>query len=902
MRTGVTTRQTIDQPGHSIMTLELIKAASMLLALSLLQGLIARYCRSKPTLGKVLSGVLFGGICVVGMMAPIEPVPGVIFDPRSVVLSMSGLFGGPVVGGIAAMIAGSYRFWLGGGGTDVGVAVVISCTSLGLFYRYAYHRDWVRIDLIHLLVFGLLVHLVEVALFTQLPAAAVPKVMDNVALPLILTFTPATAFLGLLLQDINNRLKTESDLRDSEARLSLHLQNTPLAAISWDRDFQCMQWNKAAEKIFGYSHDEAVGRHVTELIVPAEIKKEIEQVMQSLLERKGGEHWINENLSKDGTKLICEWYNTPISNERGETIGVVSLAEDITARKRAEDELKFKNTLLNTQQEASTDGIISVNAQGEIISVNQRCIDMWGYDRDIVNSRSDQQLIDSILHQLVDPQQFLSRIQYIYEHRNETSADEFELKDGRIFERHSAPMFGADNTYYGRVWMFRDVTQRKRAAETIWNQANFDTLTGLANRQLLRDRLEQEIKKARRAGLQVALLYLDLDQFKDVNDTLGHDIGDILLIEAARRLSACVREADTVARLGGDEFIVVMGELEQTHSVERVAGDILRQLTQPFRLGEETSYISASIGITFYPQDASSIDEMLRNADHAMYAAKNRGRNRYQYFTASMQQQAASRMLIAKDLRVALSNQEFQLCYQPIVALGTRLIHKAEALLRWKHPERGWIAPGEFIPVAEDTRLIVDIGDWVFREAVRQCGEWRARFQDNFQISINTSPVQYRSDNFDIAAWIAHLHTSNLPGQAIVVEITEGLLMDSSDQATNKLLTFRDAGIQVSLDDFGTGYSSLSYLKKFDIDYLKIDQSFVRNLQPESDDLALCEAIIVMAHKLGLQVVAEGIETEQQCDLLASAGCDYGQGYFFSRPLAAAEFGKLLAKPAQASR
>ncbi len=213
MHTGVAARRTIDQPGNSVMTLELIKAASMLLALSLLQGLIARYCRSNPALGKVLSGVLFGGICVVGMMTPIEPVRGVIFDPRSVVLSMSGLFGGTVVGGIAALIAGSYRAWLGGGGTDVGVSVVVASTSLGLFYRYACHRDWVRIDLIYLLGFGLLVHLVEVALFTQLPAAAVPKVMDNVALPLILTFTPATAFLGLLLQDINNRLKIESDLR-----------------------------------------------------------------------------------------------------------------------------------------------------------------------------------------------------------------------------------------------------------------------------------------------------------------------------------------------------------------------------------------------------------------------------------------------------------------------------------------------------------------------------------------------------------------------------------------------------------------------------------------------------------------------------------------------------------------
>ncbi len=876
------------------MTLELIKAAALLLALSMLQGLIARYWRDNKAVEQVLSGGLFGGICVIGMMLPIEVVPGVIFDPRSVILSMAGLFGGTLVSLIAATIAGGYRIWLGGGGVYVGVSVVVACTVLGLVYRYAWSKNWLKVSALRLLAFGFIVHLVEVLLFTQLPAGAVQKVMETVALPLILTFTPATAFLGLLLKDAQNRIKTESDLLQSEARLSLHLQNTPLAAISWDKHFRCSQWNKAAEQIFGFTRDEALGRHAVGLIVPATIKDDIRDTYQSLLDQKGGTRKVNENITKDGRTIICDWYNTPITDEEGEAVGVVSLAEDITEQKRAQDEIKFKNTLLTTQQEASGDGILSVDADGNVISISQRFIELWKIPTDVVETKSDERILESVLDKLVDPALFVERIRQLYEQKHETSVDEISLKDGRIFERHSAPMLGADDRYYGRVWMYRDITSRKQSEDLIWNQANFDPLTGLANRQMLRDRLEQEIRNAHRTGNRVALLYLDLDQFKDVNDTLGHSLGDMLLKEAAARLSASVREADTVARLGGDEFTIVMGGLETSSSIERVASDILERFRQPFKLMDETAYVSTSIGITLYPEDAATVDDMVKNADQAMYAAKEKGRNCYQYFTPSMQEAALSKAMVIRDLRCALPENQFRLCYQPIVEMATGEIHKAEALLRWHHPTRGLVSPGEFIPAAEETRMIIDIGDWVFREAVRQCAHWRETTHPGFQITINTSPVQYRNENFDVEDWISHLKAMGLSGPAISVEITEGLLMDSATKVTDKLLMFRDAGIQVSLDDFGTGYSSLSYLKKFDIDYLKIDQSFVRNLEPNSDDMALCEAIIVMAHKLGLKVIGEGIETEAQRGLLATAGCDFGQGYLFSRPVTSAEFDQLL--------
>ena len=446
----------------------------------------------------------------------------------------------------------------------------------------------------------------------------------------------------------------------------------------------------------------------------------------------------------------------------------------------------------------------------------------------------------------------------------------------------------------------RDISERKDSEDKIWHHANFDLLTDLPNRRMFHDRLEQELKKAHRTRLPLELMFLDLDRFKEVNDTLGHDVGDILLKDAAERLKNCVREIDTVARLGGDEFTVVMGELEDQGSVERVAQEILKKFAEPFQLGAETAYISASIGITLYPEDGNGVDELLKNADQAMYAAKSQGRNRYSYFTPSMQEAAQTRMRLARDLRGALAGSQLRVHYQPIVALATGGIDKAEALVRWQHPTHGLIGPSEFIPIAEDTGLIIDIGNWVFREAARQAMRWRRTYHPDFQISVNMSPVQFHNDDLGQAAWFELLEQMDLPGQSIVVEITESLLLDAHPVVTDKLLSFRDKGIQVSLDDFGTGYSSLSYLKKFDIDYLKIDQGFVRQLAPASDDLALCEAIIVMAHKLGLQVVAEGVETAAQRDLLAAAGCDYAQGYLFSRPQPAEEFARLLHEGARA--
>ncbi|HET9112479.1 MAG TPA: EAL domain-containing protein [Burkholderiales bacterium] len=444
------------------------------------------------------------------------------------------------------------------------------------------------------------------------------------------------------------------------------------------------------------------------------------------------------------------------------------------------------------------------------------------------------------------------------------------------------------------IGIMRDITQRKKTDEALWIQANFDTLTGLPNRHMFYDRLTQEIRKSQRSGLPMALLLLDLDRFKEVNDTMGHAQGDILLVQVAHRLNECVRDTDTVARIGGDEFTVILPELKSVARVEQIAQNLVARLAQPYQLGEERAFVSASIGIAFLPEENVDAYVLLKNADQAMYVAKNEGRNRYSYFTASMQETAKTKMNLVNDLHDALLKQQFLVLYQPIVTLADGSIYKAEALIRWQHPQRGLVNPEEFISLLEETGMIIEIGTWIFRQAAAQVAFWRARYHAEFQISVNVSPVQFHYFGADFASWFSYLNEIGVPGHSMVAEITEGLLLDASNSVTSQLLAFRDAGIGVALDDFGTGYSSLSYLKKFDIDYLKIDQSFVRDLASDTNDRALCEAIIVMAHKLGLKVIAEGVETMEQRNLLLEAGCDYAQGYLFSRPLPAAEFEKML--------
>jgi diguanylate cyclase (GGDEF)-like protein/PAS domain S-box-containing protein len=576
--------------------------------------------------------------------------------------------------------------------------------------------------------------------------------------------------------------------------------------------------------------------------------------------------------------------------ELGNTLNSMASAieRDVTARKLTEESMRQATMVFENSSEA----MMVTNADNIIISVNPAFTSVTGYTPDEALGKNPG-ILDSGLHDEFFFQAIRTSLEATGHWEGEITG---RRKNTEIYSewRKVNAIYDEAGSVHRWITLFSDITLKKKSDELIWEQANFDSLTSLPNRYMFHNRLEQEIKKASRTGASIALILLDLDHFKEVNDTYGHNIGDLLLKEAAWRLSSCVRGIDTVARLGGDEFTVILGGLNNTISINRIVRDILHEMAEPFQLGNEVAYVSASIGVTFYPQDANDIEALVRNGDQAMYAAKNQGRNCASYFTRTLHEAAQTRMRLASDLRGALAGGQFQLHYQPILDLATGSVHKAEALLRWHHPKLGLVNPADFISIAEETRMIVDIGDWVFRTAVQQAKDWRMSHCAEFQISINTSPVQYRKDVDLHETWLEYLQELELPGQSVVIEITEGLLMDASPAVTSKLLAFRNAGLQISMDDFGTGYSSLGYLKRFDIDYLKIDQSFVQSLAPESNDLALCEAIIVMAHKLGIKVIAEGIETEAQRDLLALSGCDYGQGNLFSKPVPADEFENLI--------
>lgn len=451
----------------------------------------------------------------------------------------------------------------------------------------------------------------------------------------------------------------------------------------------------------------------------------------------------------------------------------------------------------------------------------------------------------------------------------------------------------AEGVVQGVGGMARDITASVQHQLELYNLTRFDGVTALPNRLLFLERLSAALALARRNTWQTALLFIDLDRFKLVNDTLGHRIGDALLNEVAIRLRGCLRDSDTVGRLGGDEFAVILPDLENLEVAAVVARKIIDILSTPIRVEGEELYISASIGITLFPDDADDAEALVRNADAAMYLAKESGRGTYAFYTAEMNARARFRMGIENDLRRAVARQEFILHYQPKVCCRTGEIVGAEALLRWQSPERGMVGPIDFVPVLEETGLIVPLGEWILETACLQMVEWRQQFGRDMSVAVNLSPRQLR--NWDVFGGVQKvLERTGLPASALELELTESVLMEDEDAAVAILSQLQAIGVRVAVDDFGTGYSSLAYLKRFPLDSLKVDRSFVQDITARSGDASITRAVIRMGHELALRVVAEGVETAGQLDLLVAAGCDQIQGYFFSRPLPPEGFAGLL--------
>ena len=545
--------------------------------------------------------------------------------------------------------------------------------------------------------------------------------------------------------------------------------------------------------------------------------------------------------------------------------------------------LRSTLSLLNATLDSTADGILVVDNSGRISSYNQRFIDLWSIPAAVLASRDDNEALGFVVGQLIDPDAFLAKVRDLYAQPEADSHDVLFFKDGRVFDRFSHPQ-RVDGDVVGRVWSFRDITAQHRLEEELAHQAFHDSLTNLANQALFRDRVDHALARVERRGGIAAVLFLDLDRFKTVNDSLGHLAGDELLVAMAERLRRCLRQTDTAARLGGDEFAILIEDLAQDDEAVGLAERIRACLLSPFSVGGLQVVIDASIGIAFASRGATT-DQLLRDADLAMYSAKRRGGG-HQIFRADMHARAVERLEMEADMRAGLVRDEFSVVYQPIVAAADGVAVGVEALVRWEHPTRGQLSPVAFIPVAEETGLIHQLGLTVLRKACQQTRLWQSSGAPELTLSVNLSPQQLRHS--DLVADVASvLDESGLAPEYLTLEITETAMLGEGEATIERLHQLKRLGVSLAVDDFGTGYSSLSYLERLPIDILKIDRSFVAPIT-DASQTSLAGAIISLGKSMNLRAVAEGVETSEQAAILAALGCQLAQGYYFARPTDAA--------------
>ncbi len=874
------------------MFIELVKGVALLLALCFLHGFNIRVWRQHPWVGQVFSGLIFGGICLVGMLTPVVLMPGVIFDARSVVLSMAGLFGGPLVAGIAALMAATGRLWLGGAGAEVGLMVIGLCTALGLVYREGRARGRLGVEPVTLALFGLLLHTAVIALFQLLPTEAVQRINQTLALPYLLTFPPATVVLGLLLHDVEQRMATERALTGTAARLHAITQAIPDVLLVLDAQGRYVEVLSPNDSALVASASVLVGQRLHD-VLPAEQAERFMQLIRDTLQ-SGQTHSVEYEMQTLSGLRQFEGRTQPLGVQVGGQAAVVFLARDITHRKQAESalresELRFRSLLRN---------IPSISVQGYLQDGttsywNQASEQLYGYT-------AEEALAGNLLDLIIPPpmrNDVRAHMQHMFATGEVIPAGELQLqrKDGTLVHVFSSHAYIQVPGHPPEMFCIDiDISGRKAAEDEARYLAFYDALTQLPNRRLLVDRLQQVLVNGARSGLTTAVLFVDLDNFKTLNDTRGHEVGDLLLKDVAQRLRSCVREQDTVARLGGDEFVVVLQNLSsdapEAAAQARTLGElILAHLRQPYELAGHEHHFTASIGVTLLNHQRDSVDEVLKQADMAMYRAKDDGRNTLRFFDPDMQQAVNRRALLETELHNGLRRAQFLLLYQPQVDSQGR-VTGAEALVRWQHPVQGMVPPSEFIPLAEESGLILPLGQWVMETALRQQARWqRDPLFAHLSLAINVSARQFLQDDF-VAQVLALVQQTGANPAQIKLELTESLLLDNVDSVIATMRALKAHGLGFSLDDFGTGYSSLSYLKRLPLDQIKIDQGFVRDVLLDASDAAIARSIIALAGSLGLSVIAEGVETTAHHQFLLAHGCQAFQGYLFGRPLTLEDF------------
>ena len=700
-----------------------------------------------------------------------------------------------------------------------------------------------------------------------------------------------------IIHDIGDRKRSEEALRASEEKTRLLISGVKdYAILMLDPHGRITTWNEGAQRIKGYSSEEIIGQHFSKFYTREAVEKghpDEELEIAAKLGRYEEEGW---RVKKDGSQFWANVVITSVRDNAGQLRGFAKVTRDITERKLFADALFAEKERAQVTLNSIGDAVICTDISGKITFVNLVAERMTGWS----SREAAGRLMPEVFHILnAADREIIPNPMDLAVKQNRTMSlplDSILIRRDGVevpIEDSVSPIHDREGKVAGAVIVFRDVSATRAMTLQMTHTAQHDFLTGLPNRMLLNDRIEQAIALAPRHGKTSAVLFLDLDGFKHINDSLGHSIGDKLLQSVAERLITCVRGTDTVSRQGGDEFVVLLSEMAQPEDAAITARRVLQAIAEPHLIEGHDLHVTASIGVSVFPDDGRDAETLIQNADTAMYQAKENGHQSYKFFTSAMNERAVARQSIEEGLRRALERNEFTLHYQPKINLKTRSITGAEALLRWTHPVRGPVSPAQFIPVAEDCGLILPIGNWVLSEACRQAQAWRDAGLPLSTMAVNISAMEFRDEHF-LEGVFSILEETKLSPHSLELELTESVLMKRAESTEAVLAALKAKGVQVAVDDFGTGYSSLSYLRKFPIDSLKIDQSFVRQITTSPDETSIVTAILSMAQSLKLRVVAEGVETQTELLFLQAHNCEEAQGYYFSRPVPADQFAKLL--------
>src|SRR5664279_492710 len=822
-----------------------------------------------------------------------------------------------------------------------------------------------------------------------------------------------------LMLDLENRKSQKAALRESQ-QVILAILNTVPARIFWkDKNLVYLGCNTSFARDAGFtSPEDIVGKDDYQMgwRDQAELYQAADR---QVIESGRGKLLIDEpQTTPDGKTITLLTSKVPLRNSDGEVFGVLGTYMDVTEHVRLEEELSFSNLIKTTAMENSPDAIVVVDEHRRIISSNRQFFELWNIPQELMEKKFNEPVLQALTAQFADREAFIARVKYLYEHTDEKAHDELRLKDGRVIDWHTAPLRDTKQKYLGRIWYFRDITERKLAVDTIEKQnlqfdaalnnmvqgllmfdsagalivsnrrfyemfelpteqaialtlgltvpqvidlaqslnnlamknksqkvgelqniidrrqagavvfeltngrtfcascspmadggfvitledtteqrrtqdqishmAHYDALTDLPNRTLFYEKMEEPLMRVRPGG-SFGVFSLDLDHFKSVNDTLGHHIGDKLLQAVAERMRGCVREADVVARLGGDEFAIIQAKFKSPEDITALAARLIKAVSAPYQLEGHQVTVGTSIGIAIASGNGIDPNQIMKNADLALYRSKADGGGQYRFFEPKMDARMQERHALELDLRNAIANGEFALNYQPIVNVITGKVTACEALIRWQQPKRGWVPPLEFIPIAEETGLIVPIGEWVLNQACAAATEW----PNDITVAVNVSPVQFKGAKF-IGTVKNALEKSGLAASRLELEITELVLMQDDNAALTLLRKLKKLGVTIAMDDFGTGYSSLGYLRSFPFDKIKIDQSFIRDLSKNKDSVAILRAVVGLGRSLNIVTTTEGVETQKLLEVLRTEGCTEAQGHFFSQPRSAAEAKELL--------